>query len=154
MKKIYQQYISYITFAVAAIVINVGCQASIEYLAKNFLPELAVLAIDVLGKEVKIWFGLALVTGTVAGFVFKFIVDKWIIFRDRLNEEETLQEAGKQVTKYFGFAIFTTVIFWGTEGLFYLVLGESWYLVGGIIGLTIGYTIKFFLDRKYVFIEK
>ncbi|MHA2335542.1 MAG: GtrA family protein, partial [Candidatus Hodarchaeales archaeon] len=142
MEKIYKQYLSYIAFAVLAIAINVSCQALVELFTKTFIPSVAFFAIDLLGKQVELWFGLALVTGTITGFVFKFIVDKWIIFRDRLKEEETITEAGKQATKYFGFAIITTFIFWGTEGGFYLVLGEEWYLIGGIIGLAIGYTIK------------
>ncbi|MFW9991129.1 MAG: GtrA family protein [Candidatus Odinarchaeota archaeon] len=151
MDRVYKQYFSYIAFAVVAIAINVGCQALVEFLAKNFIPSIAFFAIEVLGKQLYFWFGLALVSGTLVGFIFKFIVDKWIIFRDRLKEDETLAETGKQITKYFGFAIFTTIIFWGTEGLFYLLLGEEWYLIGGVIGLSIGYTVKFIVDRHYVF---
>ncbi|MHA1451218.1 MAG: GtrA family protein [Candidatus Hodarchaeales archaeon] len=151
MDDIRKQYLVYLSFAIIAIAINTFSQAGTEYLTKEFIPPLASISITFLGKEIELWFGLALVIGTIAGFVFKFIVDKWIVFKDSLNENESLKNTGKQVTKYFGFAIFTTMIFWGTEGAFYFFLGDEWYLIGGIIGLIIGYTIKFVLDRKYVF---
>jgi hypothetical protein len=35
----------------------------------------------------------------------------------------------------------------------YLINHESAKYVGAVIGLTIGYVSKYFLDKKYVFIE-
>jgi len=52
---------------------------------------------------------------------------------------------------YTIFAVFTTLIFWTTQLLFRLYIGFEY--IGMIIGLTIGYTIKFLLDRKYVFVR-
>ena len=51
--------------------------------------------------------------------------------------------------------VFTTLIFWGTELGFNAVFasGKAKY-VGAVIGLTVGYVIKYFLDRKFVFIHK
>ena len=50
--------------------------------------------------------------------------------------------------------IFTTIIFWGTEIIFN-TLSQSPYAkyLGAVIGLSIGYVIKYFLDKKYVFIH-
>ena len=52
-------------------------------------------------------------------------------------------------------AVFTTIIFWGTEIAFDTLFQDpnAKYL-GAVIGLSIGYIIKYFLDKKYVFIHK
>jgi putative flippase GtrA len=147
MKDIYQKYLYYIAFAVIAIVINMLFQAFTEFFVKFFVPDLAT--INFIAFE--LWFLAALGVGTVAGFIFKFIVDKFFVFRDRLSDDDNIRKTTEQVSKYFLFAIFTTIIFWGTEASFYLIFGEQWYLIGGIIGLAIGYTIKFILDNRYVF---
>jgi len=48
--------------------------------------------------------------------------------------------------------IFTTCIFWGTELLFDLLLKtDSARYIGAIVGLSIGYAIKYFLDKRFVF---
>ncbi len=150
METVYKQYFSYIAFAIIAITINISCQALVEFLLKEFFSSVASMSIDAFNRDIELWFGVALGTGTLVGFIFKFIVDKWIVFQEQLREDETMQEVGRQFSLYFIFAIFTTMIFWGIEGLFYLIAPE-WYLIGGIIGLAIGYTVKFILDRQYCF---
>ncbi|MEM7669469.1 MAG: GtrA family protein, partial [Pseudomonadota bacterium] len=51
-----------------------------------------------------------------------------------------------------GFAVLTTVIFWGTEVAFYWHFGsEEMRELGAVLGLTVGYLIKYQLDRRYVF---
>ena len=84
--------------------------------------------------------------GTLIGFVFKFLIDKLLIFKTKTKMAETTQE----LVKYLGFAIITTVIFCGTEITFLKVFGANYYLLGGLLGLIIGYTLKFILDRQYV----
>ena len=50
--------------------------------------------------------------------------------------------------------IFTTIIFWGTEIAFDVIFKSAGAkYIGAIIGLGIGYIIKYFLDKKYVFIH-
>jgi len=51
--------------------------------------------------------------------------------------------------------VFTTIIFWGTEIAFDILFQDpnAKYL-GAVIGLSIGYVIKYFLDKRYVFIHK
>jgi hypothetical protein len=46
----------------------------------------------------------------------------------------------------------TTFIFWGLELLFdALFESELFRYIGAFLGLSIGYSIKYFLDIKYVF---
>ena len=55
---------------------------------------------------------------------------------------------------YSCMGVFTTVIFWGTETGFNAVFESSnAKYIGAVIGLTIGYIMKYFLDRKFVFIH-
>jgi len=47
------------------------------------------------------------------------------------------------------------VIFWGFEiGFNYIFTNPQAKYVGAIVGLSIGYIIKYFLDKKFVFTEK
>ena len=49
-------------------------------------------------------------------------------------------------------SVFTTFIFWGFEYLFdALGGGGDWRYVGAVIGLAIGYRVKYTLDRDFVF---
>jgi positive regulator of sigma E activity len=50
-------------------------------------------------------------------------------------------------------SIFTTAIFWVTEYAFHLIFAaESMRYVGGVIGLAIGFYVKYRLDKKFVFV--
>jgi len=120
--------------------INLGSQYLIKVSKLN-------LPYQILGNETK--FILQMLTGTIAGFVFKFIADKYYIFKD-LNS--SIKHTAKQVIIYTFFAVITTIIFWGAEMSFnHLFEFANRDLIGGFIGLIIGYTIKFFLDKKWVF---
>jgi putative flippase GtrA len=92
---------------------------------------------------------LAMFVGTGAGLVSKYILDKKFIF---YHKPETKAEDAKKFAVYTFTGIFTTIIFWGTEIAFDLIFDFDWakYL-GAIIGLSIGYVVKYFLDKKYVF---
>lgn len=87
--------------------------------------------------------------GTIAGLIVKYILDKRYIFYYQT------QKNIEDVIKFFIYScmgIITTLIFWGTEILFYTLWqhGISKY-IGAIIGLTIGYVTKYQLDKRYVF---
>lgn len=48
--------------------------------------------------------------------------------------------------------VFTTFIFWGFEIGFDLIFKtEMAKYIGAVFGLSIGYIIKYFLDKKFVF---
>ena len=51
--------------------------------------------------------------------------------------------------------VFTSAIFWGTEYAFHLIFaGDFMRYVGGVLGLTIGYYVKYQLDKRFVFIDR
>ena len=50
--------------------------------------------------------------------------------------------------------VITTLIFWGTEYAFYLIYEtDLMRYIGGIVGLAIGFYVKYQLDKKYVFVN-
>ena len=95
---------------------------------------------------------LALFVGTLVGLVVKYVLDKHFIFHH-------VTSCQKDNVKNFGLyslmGVFTTIIFWGTEiGFDTFFEEENAKYIGGLIGLAIGYVVKYFLDKKYVFIER
>jgi putative flippase GtrA len=90
--------------------------------------------------------------GTLAGLVTKYILDKkWIFYHTPKDKKDD----ARKFMLYSFMGVFTTVIFWGTEMLFYyFVPYPNAKYVGAVIGLSIGYVIKYFLDRKFVFIHR
>ena len=156
MQTSHRQYLIYMLFAALSIIINLVTQILIKEGLLLLLPVFSNYEFT-LGKiRFEYWFLFSLGCGTVAGFIFKFIVDKFVVFQESLTQstKEELQKTGKQLSLYLGFAIITTMIFWGFEFLFKIFLLGDWYLVGGLIGLIIGYTVKFLLDRTFVFTTK
>lgn len=95
---------------------------------------------------------VAMFAGTLAGLVVKYILDKKLIF---YHEVESRKDDVKKFTAYSVMGVFTTIIFWGVEMIFHYTFSNpnSKYL-GAVIGLSVGYVIKYFLDKKYVFIYK
>ena len=92
---------------------------------------------------------LAMVSGTIIGLITKYNLDKRWIFYDPDN---SLSGHSIKFVRYAFYGIFTTSIFWFTEVLFWF----TWHSqlmreIGAILGLGIGYYIKYQLDRKYVF---
>ena len=90
--------------------------------------------------------------GTLTGLVVKFVLDKKLIF---FHVVENKKDDAKKFTLYSLMGVFTTIIFWGTEIAFdvFSQNPNAKYL-GAVIGLSIGYIIKYFLDKKFVFIHK
>jgi len=95
---------------------------------------------------------VAMFFGTLAGLVAKYILDKKFIFYHIPTDKK---DNTKKFVLYLLMGIFTTIIFWGVEIAFDTISQDpnAKYL-GAVIGLTIGYIIKYFLDKKYVFIHK
>ncbi len=120
----------YLIFAVIATIANLGVQR-------------LVLA----GGEG--WFVWAVLAGTAGGLVIKYLLDKRWIFFD--TSTGTAAHARK-FTLYTVMGLLTTAIFWGMETAFWLIYStDAMRELGAIIGLTIGYVVKYWLDRKYVF---
>lgn len=122
----------YAAFAVIATLVNLGVQR-------------AVLAVD----RGALAFTLAMICGTAAGLVVKYILDKRWIFDDRSTG---LRAHGQRFSAYAAFGLLTTAIFWGFETAFWIWGGtDGWREAGAVIGLAIGYVLKYRLDRRYVF---
>ena len=120
----------YVIFAVIATIANLGMQR-------------AVLAG---GEHLFIW---AVLAGTAVGLVVKYLLDKRWIFFD--TSTGTAAHARK-FTLYTVMGLVTTAIFWGMETAFWLTWRTDMMReLGAVIGLTIGYAVKYWLDRKYVF---
>jgi len=92
---------------------------------------------------------VALFIGTIAGLISKYVLDKrWIFYYQTVTQKENFYK----FVLYSLMGVFTTIIFWGTEMVFYFFLRfEGSQYVGGAIGLSIGYLIKYQLDKKFVF---
>lgn len=91
---------------------------------------------------------VAMVFGTFLGLISKYILDKKYIF-------EIKSEGKKEFGTFLLYSFtggFTTFIFWGTEMLFAkLWEAQSMKYVGAILGLALGYTLKYQLDKRFVF---
>ena len=89
--------------------------------------------------------------GTLAGLIIKYILDKkFIFYHVPISKSD-------DVMKFALYTIMggaTTIIFWGTEIIFDVIYeSPNAKYLGAVIGLSIGYTIKYFLDKKFVFID-
>lgn len=95
---------------------------------------------------------LAMFLGTLVGLVCKYSLDKKFIF---YHTPKSKAHDLKKFIAYTVTGIFTTVIFWGTEIEFNIYFKEEGAkYVGAIIGLSIGYIMKYFLDKQFVFKRK
>lgn len=118
----------------------------------------AILAtfVNLIIQRFVLWFGdgsviflVALAAGTAMGLLVKYFLDKYWIFEDL---SVGAIEATKKLSLYTLMGIFTTAIFWGTETLFWLIWRTDLMReIGAIIGLSVGYFVKYHLDRRYVF---
>lgn len=127
--------VKYTVFAV----ISTGCNLLFQYLSFAVYSGFAGLYV-------------AMFFGTLAGLVAKYILDKKYIFYHIVKDKK---DDAKKFALYSLMGVFTTIIFWGTEIAFdALIQDPNAKYIGAIIGLSIGYVIKYFLDKKYVFIHK
>lgn len=130
----------------AAIALRYTLFAAAATLA-NLAVQRVVLALDA-GPAV-LAYPAALAAGTGVGLVVKFALDKRWIFFDR---SAGAAAHGKLFWLYTLTGIATTAIFWGTETAFWL----TWHTdaareAGAVLGLTVGYFVKYRLDRRFVF---
>ena len=122
----------YVAFAVLATIANLAMQR-------------LVLAVN----DGAVGFALAVFSGTLVGLLLKYVLDKRWIFEDRSTGAAA---HSKKFLLYSAMGLITTAIFWITETAFWL----TWHTdamreLGAVIGLAIGYTVKYQLDRRFVF---
>jgi putative flippase GtrA len=126
----------YTAFAVLATLANLGTQRAVLGGVGAALPPAQALI-------------LAMIFGTAAGLVLKYILDKRWIFDDR---SRGLAAHSRRFGLYTVMGLVTTLIFWATEFAFWHVgQTDAAREAGAILGLAIGYAVKYILDRRYVF---
>ncbi len=127
--------IKYTAFAVLATMINLLFQ----YLSLSLYGGVASLY-------------LAMAAGTLAGLLTKYILDRKYIF---YHKPLTRKNDAAKFLLYSLTGVFTTFIFWGTEIAFDALFNtEGAKYLGAVTGLAIGYVIKYYLDKTYVFREQ
>ena len=95
---------------------------------------------------------LAMALGTLAGLVSKYLLDKKYIFQFISTSHR--EDLGK-FTLYVLTGLATTAIFWSFElGFDAFIGGKTARYMGAIIGLSIGYGVKYRLDKRYVFAQQ
>jgi putative flippase GtrA len=124
----------YTLFAAVSTVINIGSQMISIWIYKGPLSvEISILV------------------GTAMGLPLRYFLEKRYIFN---FTSKNLVHDGKLFVFYSAMGVITTLIFWGTEYAFHLVYDtDLMRYLGGIIGLSIGFYIKYQLDKKYVFVN-
>ena len=87
--------------------------------------------------------------GTGVGLIVKYILDKRYIF---YYETGSYSQDLLKFLLYSLMGVITTAIFWVFEITFhYLFAFEQARYIGALLGLMIGYTSKYFLDKQLVF---
>ncbi len=139
--------LKYIIFAFLAFLINTGVFHAADYLLQGVVNSKNINILMLKGDDIRFWVAYGL--GLFAGFVLKYLMDKKYVFSDITESKE---KEMKKVLIYAMMSIFTTIILTLiVAGFKVWVSRERAKDVGLVIGLLIGYTTKFFLDRKYVF---
>ncbi len=134
MKSVPRIAMLYAVFAVLATAVNVGSQALVirSYTGAYAVP-------------------LSILVGTASGLPVKYVLEKRYIFS---FEADSLAHDGRMFALYSFMGLFTTVLFWGVEWAFHVVFGtDAMRYLGGAIGLTLGYFIKYRLDKRFVFVR-
>ncbi|MEC7297329.1 MAG: GtrA family protein [Pseudomonadota bacterium] len=123
-----------------------------RYTAFAVIATLANLGVQRLvlgGADTPLRLALAMAAGTLVGLVVKYVLDKRWIFDDRSTGTRA---HARRFTAYTVMGGVTTLIFWGSETAFWLAIGTDLAREGGaLLGLTIGYVVKYQLDKRYVF---
>jgi hypothetical protein len=92
---------------------------------------------------------LSVIVGTATGLVTKYVLDKKYIFGFRARNAV---HDGRTFALYTLTGVATTLVFWGFEfGFDHIFASKAMRYAGGVIGLAIGYVMKYRLDRQFVF---
>lgn len=127
----------------AALVLRYGAFAIVAT-ACNLATQRMMLA----AADGMIGYSMALIAGTCVGLVVKYRLDRRWIF----GAPSPTRGHGRDFSLYTFTGVATTAIFWGTETLFWLCWhSQAARETGAIVGLSIGYFVKYRLDRRYVF---
>jgi len=95
---------------------------------------------------------IVILSGTTAGLIVKYLLDKRFIFyyRPPSRSDEAIK-----VLLYLVMSSFATAVFWAVELSFDALFDftAARYL-GAAVGLTLGYSLKYELDKRFVFTQR
>ena len=115
------------------------------------LANLATQRVVLTGGETALWFMAAVAAGTLVGLVVKYVLDKRWIFADTSTG---VKAHGRKFSLYTAMGLITTAIFWGAETAFWLIWQtDAMRELGAVLGLSVGYVVKYNLDRRFVFTD-
>jgi putative flippase GtrA len=152
-----RRYLLYMLCAAVSTVMNLGSQALVKIVFRHADPPsgeaagrgIAAVAASVTLFGLPLSFIIQLAVGTGLGLISKFLLDKFLVFKDSY---QGLGKTVRQLLFYSLLAVITTLVFWGFEVGFRLAFSFPYAdIAGGLIGLIIGYTIKYYLDRRFIF---
>ena len=127
--------VRYSSFAVLATLVNLATQRVVLSTGESTLN-----------------FALALTSGTIVGLTLKYFLDKHWIFYDT---SRGFKAHSTRLSLYTVMGVITTAIFWSVETTFWLIWRtEMMRELGAVIGLSVGYLVKYQLDRRYVFPDR
>ena len=115
-------------------------------------------AINICSQMLSIWVykgpfsvEISILVGTAMGLPLRYFLEKKYIFD---FTSKNLVHDGKLFVFYSAMGVITTLIFWGTEYAFHLIYDtDLMRYIGGTIGLSVGFYVKYKLDKKYVFVN-
>ena len=128
-------FILYVSFALIATVTNLLSQRLI-----------------LMWGDTLFFFLMAMAFGALSGLVVKFFLDRRFIFRVHYAPQDYNQV--DQFRRYAGTGILTTCLFFLSESIFWAFFQtHTGREIGAVVGLGLGYSLKYKLDKYYVFGE-
>ena len=127
--------LNYTIFALIATIANIGSQ---DLFLRWYHHHYAII--------------LSVLVGTIVGLLVKYWLDKRFIFRFNTSN---VGEDSRLFTLYTLMGVATTAIFWGFEFAFHFLFNTDFMrYTGGVLGLAIGYLMKYQLDKRFVFVDR
>lgn len=124
--------LNYLMFAFLATAANIGTQ---DIVIRGYSGAYAII--------------ISVVVGTSVGLIVKYVLDKRYIF---LFRAKNAVHGSRTFLLYSLMGLATTAIFWCFElGFHYVFETKEMRYLGGVLGLIIGYLLKYRLDRRFVF---
>ena len=94
---------------------------------------------------------VSILVGIAVGLPLRYLLSKRYIFVFNCSD---FAHDGRLFVLYNFMSVFTTAIFWGVEYAYHLIFGTYMIrYVGGVMGLAMGFYVKYQLDKKYVFVS-
>ena len=116
------------------------------------LANLATQRAILLSGSTALHLAAAMAGGTAIGLLIKYALDRRFIFGDRGTG---WRHHGQRFGRYTATGLATTALFWATEAGFWLIWQtDAMRELGAVAGLTLGYMLKYRLDRRFVFARR